>query len=189
MPKSVGRANAQSILRGSVTAAHRGAFSPPVAVARIGLCRANIALVVSYMPTRFKRRLSIRGSVITTARFRPPYIWFGCLFYLAILVFGSIPGWRAELGHYAPGFALHSSAYGFLAVVFYYGIITGPWGRFAFALATVAVMGAGDEFVQSFFPYRNADVRDWAVDVAAGLVAALLLVAIEHRQRLASRRF
>lgn len=131
----------------------------------------------------------MRRSVINTVRFRAPYIAFGCLFYLAILVFGSIPGMRAQLGRYASGLTLHSTAYGFLAVVFYYGIITRSWGRFAFAVATIAVMGAGDEFVQTFFSYRSGDIRDWAVDVAAALATALVMVAIDHRQRLAGRDF
>ncbi len=40
---------------------------------------------------------------------------------------------------------------------------------------TVAVNGALDEGVQSFFPYRAAAVTDWVIDVAAaGLVSALL---------------
>lgn len=122
-----------------------------------------------------------------TTRFRPPCLWIGSLFYLAILVFGSIPGWRATLGNYAPGFALHSTAYGFLAVIFYFGIFASPWGRLGFALTTVAAMGAGDEFVQSFFPFRNASVQDWAVDVAAGLVTCLVLMAIDQRLKLAGR--
>jgi VanZ family protein len=39
----------------------------------------------------------------------------------------------------------------------------------------VALMGAGDEFVQSFFPYRGADVRDWAVDCTSAILVSLLL--------------
>jgi VanZ family protein len=38
-------------------------------------------------------------------------------------------------------------------------------------------MGAIDEFVQSFFPYRTASVTDWLVDVGAGTLAAAALRA------------
>jgi len=124
-----------------------------------------------------------------TTRFRPPCLWIGSLFYLAILVFGSIPGMRAALGHYASGLTLHSTAYSFLAVMFYFGIFALPWGRLGFALTTVTAMGAGDEFVQRFFPFRGASVQDWGVDVAAGLVTCLVLMAIDQRLRLAGRNF
>jgi VanZ family protein len=36
-------------------------------------------------------------------------------------------------------------------------------------------MGALDEYVQSFFPYRSADVMDWVVDVSAGIFSAAIL--------------
>jgi VanZ family protein len=40
---------------------------------------------------------------------------------------------------------------------------------------TIAVMGALDEFVQSFFPYRHAAVSDWVVDCSSAIIIALLL--------------
>lgn len=46
------------------------------------------------------------------------------------------------------------------------------------AVIVATAMGAGDEFVQSFLPYRGASVLDWGIDIAASLVAAATMVVI-----------
>jgi len=98
--------------------------------------------------------------------------------YLAIVVIGSIPGARADIGHYAPGVVLHSLAYASLAFLWFTGSAGSAPARAAKAVLAIAAMGAGDEFVQSFFPYRGADVRDWMVDCAAAIVTCALLWAL-----------
>ena len=95
--------------------------------------------------------------------------------YLTILVAGSIPGARAEIGHYASGVVLHSLAYAILAALCFSAVGGTPGQRAAKAVLVVAAMGAGDEFVQSFFPYRGASVHDWAVDCMAAALACSLL--------------
>jgi VanZ family protein len=97
------------------------------------------------------------------------------LMYLTIVVWGSIPGARAQIGHYAPGPVLHSIAYAVLAFLWFTGSAGNVAARAAKAVLAVAVMGAGDEFVQSFFPYRGAAVGDWMVDCAAALVTSTVL--------------
>jgi VanZ family protein len=103
------------------------------------------------------------------------------LMYLTIVVWGSIPGARAEIGHYAPGPVLHSTAYAVLAFLWFTGSAGSPVARAAKAVLAVALMGAGDEFVQSFFPYRGAAVGDWMVDCAAALVTSAVLCVILPR--------
>lgn len=98
--------------------------------------------------------------------------------YLTIVVVGSIPGARADIGHYAPGVVLHSLAYATLAFLWFTGSSGSAPARAAKAVLAVAVMGAGDEFVQSFFPYRGADVHDWLVDCAAAIATSALLWAL-----------
>lgn len=100
------------------------------------------------------------------------------LMYVAILVAGSIPGARAEIGEYASGPVLHSTAYAVLAFLWFTGSTGSPMARAAKAVLAVAVMGAGDEFVQSFFPYRGAAVRDWMVDCGAALATSVVLCAL-----------
>ena len=47
--------------------------------------------------------------------------------------------------------------------------------RALLSVLMVAAMGALDEFIQSFLPYRRGAVSDWLVDItAATLVAAAL---------------
>jgi VanZ family protein len=46
------------------------------------------------------------------------------------------------------------------------------------------LMGALDEYVQSFFPYRHAAIGDWYVDVSAGIfMSALLWAFLETKRR------
>lgn len=95
--------------------------------------------------------------------------------YVAILVMGSIPGARAEIGVLASGIVLHSLAYGTLAALLFGGVAGPPGRRAAVAVVGVMAMGAGDELLQSMLPYRNGNPIDWLVDVSAALVVTLLL--------------
>ena len=103
------------------------------------------------------------------------------LMYGAILVMGSIPGARAEIGHYAPGIVLHSLAYATITFLLFIGGSGNACRRAIKALLTVAVMGACDEIVQSFLPYRSGAVADWLVDCGASLLTACLLWAVMPR--------
>jgi VanZ family protein len=95
--------------------------------------------------------------------------------YLLILILGSMPGARADIGQYATGVVLHSVAYSILTVLLFSGNNGNRSERAVKTVLTIMAMGAFDEYVQSFFPYRSADVMDWAVDVSSGIVSATLL--------------
>ena len=112
---------------------------------------------------------------------RPLYVAAAIAMFLMIITIGNIPGARADIGAYAPGAVLHSIAYAVLAALWFTGGRGSPLARAGKAVLAVAVMGAGDEFVQSFFPYRGADIRDWAVDVGAAIVAGSLLTLLAAR--------
>lgn len=105
------------------------------------------------------------------------------LLFAGIVIAGSVPGARAEVGHFATGLVLHSMAYGFLALLWFLGADGTPPARALKAIACIALMGAVDEGVQSFLPYRTGDVRDWLVDVAAALVVATVLAVLATRTR------
>ncbi|MEO7496258.1 MAG: VanZ family protein [Massilia sp.] len=100
-----------------------------------------------------------------------------CAFALftGIIVFGSIPGARAEIGNFASGLVLHGCAYAGICALLFTGYAGSANQRALKAVLTVALMGALDEIVQSFLPYRHGAVSDWMVDVGAALLAALLL--------------
>lgn len=97
--------------------------------------------------------------------------------YAAILVMGSIPGARAEIGQVASGIILHSVAYAILALLIYGGSTGSSSLRALKAIGAVMAMGAGDELVQSFLSYRHGDIHDWYVDVTAATLCAALLRA------------
>ena len=104
---------------------------------------------------------------------------YGCgvLMYAAIIGMGSIPGARAEIGNYASGMVLHSLAYATITFLLFTGSTGTARQRAIRSVLTVAAMGAFDELVQSFLPYRNGAVADWLVDCNAALITSALLWA------------
>lgn len=96
-----------------------------------------------------------------------------------IVVAGSIPGARAEVGTYASGVVLHGLTYAGLATLWFLGSTGTPVQRALKAMLAIALMGAFDEWVQSFFPYRSGDIRDWLVDVSAATFASTVLAVLD----------
>ena len=97
------------------------------------------------------------------------------IIFLLILILGSIPRARAELGVVASGLVLHSLAYSAITFLLFTGLDGPKRSKFVQAVLIVAVMGAIDECIQSFFPYRHAAFSDWLVDFVASLVTAFVL--------------
>ena len=98
--------------------------------------------------------------------------------YGLIIILGSIPGARAEVGEYASGLILHSIAYAVLTFLLFSGTAGAPFQRGVKSVLTVMTMGAFDEFVQSFFPYRGAAFSDWLIDCGAAIVTSITLWAL-----------
>ncbi len=110
------------------------------------------------------------------------------LLYAAIVVLGSVPGARADVGQYASGILLHSCAYSVLTFLVFSGSAGTPGQRALKAIATIALMGAGDEINQSFLTYRHGSIMDWLIDMNAAVLTALLCRALwpTLQRRLAS---
>lgn len=102
--------------------------------------------------------------------------------YAAILVMGSVPGARAEIGMVASGIVLHSLAYGTLAALLFGATAASPARSAVTAVLGIMAMGAVDELVQSMLPYRNGNPADWLVDVTAALLIALVLWRLAPRR-------
>lgn len=110
------------------------------------------------------------------------------MLYLLILIIGSLPGARADIGEVASGVLLHSTAYAGLTYLLFSGSNGGRPVRALKAVLTIAAMGALDEYVQSYFPYRHASVGDWMVDCTSAIItSAVLCVLWPQLQRLAGR--
>lgn len=95
--------------------------------------------------------------------------------YVLVILIGDIPGVRADVGQYASGGVLHSFGYGVLALILFSGTAGGMARRALLSVLMVAAMGALDEFIQSFLPYRHGAVSDWVVDVTAATAVVLPL--------------
>lgn len=121
-------------------------------------------------------------------RLRSARIKTALVLYAGIIVAGSIPGARAEVGEFAPGVVLHGLAYAFLTLLWFLGSTGSGPVRAAKAVLAIALMGAGDELVQSFLPYRSGAVRDWMIDVSAAVVTSALLAVIVPQQRTVRQR-
>ncbi|WP_420472693.1 VanZ family protein [Noviherbaspirillum sp. ST9] len=97
----------------------------------------------------------------------------GLALYLAVILIGSIPGARAEVGEVASGLVLHFVTYACIAYLLACGAAGSLTARAIKAFCIVVVMGALDEGIQSFLPYRNGALADWMVDMSAALFVTL----------------
>jgi len=105
--------------------------------------------------------------------------------FAMILILGSIPGARQDIGHVASGLILHSCAYAGITFLLFTGGSGTLAARALKAVLIVAAMGAADELVQSFLPYRRGTVGDWLVDVTSSVVTAAIMWAMWKRHKVA----
>lgn len=120
---------------------------------------------------------ALLSKLVLGEQLRPLRYCSALLLFGAIVVAGSIPGARAEIGNLASGIVLHSAAYGCLTFLLYTGTTGTRRYRVVRSLLTVAAMGAVDELVQGLLPYRVGTLLDWAVDCSAAALTAALLWA------------
>ena len=129
----------------------------------------------------------IKQLLLTSSHSRLRY-WTAIVLYLMILVLGSIPGARQDIGNVASGLVLHSLAYAGLTFLIFTGGKGSVPQRAGKAVLTIALMGALDEMVQSLFPYRHGAVSDWLVDCNAALLTAGFMWALWTRFRIQPSR-
>ncbi|MES2015644.1 MAG: VanZ family protein [Pseudomonadota bacterium] len=111
-------------------------------------------------------------------RLRPWRCAAALTLFILIVTIGSIPGARMEIATLASGLVLHAFAYGCITFLMYTGSRGSALQRAAKAVLTVMLMGAIDESVQSFLPYRHGAVSDWMVDASSAFLTAGLLWAL-----------
>ncbi len=129
----------------------------------------------------------IKQFILTNSHARLRY-WTAIVLYLMILVLGSLPGARQDIARVAPGLILHSVAYAGLTFLLFTGGTGSLAQRAGKAVLTIALMGALDEYVQSFFPYRHGAVSDWLVDCNAAVLMAAFMWALWTRLRIQPSR-
>jgi len=116
--------------------------------------------------------------LVFDSRYRKVRLALALVIYSLVLILGSVPGARQEMGKLASGVVLHSLTYGFITVMLFGGLGKMTLRPALLSLAIVAALGALDEYVQSFFPYRTANVADWGIDVLSGLFSLGVLLVI-----------
>lgn len=97
----------------------------------------------------------------------------GLALYLAVIILGSIPGARHEIGEVASGLILHFATYSCIAFLLACGAAGNATAKAVKAFCIVAVMGAVDEAIQSLLPYRHGAITDWMIDISAALFTTL----------------
>jgi VanZ family protein len=98
------------------------------------------------------------------------------LLYLLIVGLGAVPGVRAQAGALAPGLVLHALAYSAIAYLLFTGYPQQTPARAMVCWMLIAAMGGLDEYIQTYFPYRNGRIEDWLVDVCAALTMLAFLL-------------
>lgn len=121
---------------------------------------------------------SFLSLLVLDERLRPLRFWTALCLFLLIVAIGSIPGARAEIGNVASGIVLHSLAYSCVTFLLFTGSRGSRTQRAVKAVGAALAMGALDELVQGFLPYRVGAVSDWMVDASAALLTAGLLWAL-----------
>lgn len=83
------------------------------------------------------------------------------LFFLALVTIGNLPGLAAQMSDAYGDKRLHLAAYATLTCLAYASFNRRPA---LLALLSATALGALDEGIQSFFPYRQADLLDlWPI--------------------------
>lgn len=121
---------------------------------------------------------SLLNLLVLDERLRRQRFYFALVLFTAILIVGSIPGARQEIGVFATGIILHSVAYATLTILMFTGVQGSRHRRAIIASVAVIAMGGLDELVQSALPYRVGSLSDWLVDTVACLVTAATMWAL-----------
>lgn len=102
----------------------------------------------------------------------------GLIFFAVMVAIGSIPGEAPALSAKVPDKLLHFVAYSFLTGCIFGSLSGGLWSRSWRSVLYVGMLGALDENIQRFLPYRSCDIADWAFDMLAAVCSVLILSLI-----------
>jgi VanZ family protein len=109
------------------------------------------------------------------------FYWLPVLFYISmIFYFSSLSNPPAPMHFDNADKIEHLCEYGLFSLLLGRAIrrTVAPHSALASVMITaslVMMVGAADEYYQSFVPGRDSDVWDWATDSSAGILAQLLL--------------
>ena len=121
------------------------------------------------------------SGVFPRLHLRVGWFWAASGFFILLIVLGSLPGTADALSQRYGDKLLHTLAYSVMALLYFFSYAGDKLPRSLVTVGTIALLGALDETVQSFLPYRNASLTDWCFDIAAALLVVGLLVSLASR--------
>ena len=110
-------------------------------------------------------------------------LWFLSIAWAAIIFwFSSMPG--TDVPSILPDYIPHFVEYAILGFLVWGAVrLTKkqqPAGLVSlWAVCITSIYAVSDEFHQSFIPGRTPDIKDWAVDTAAAIVAAAVMWSVK----------
>jgi VanZ family protein len=110
------------------------------------------------------------------------------LFFLLMIGIGSIPNEANKLSAVVPDKLLHMTAYGFLSALLYIGQRPDKRWRGLTVILAIGILGALDETIQSFFPYRTAGLPDWLFDMLSACIVVTALSLTKWSRGVAPKR-
>lgn len=113
-----------------------------------------------------------------------PWLAIALIFFLFMIIVGSLPGNAQALTEKINDKILHFLAYSLLTVLIYLSLSTTHLRKFTLTLSIIAILAMTDELIQSTMTFRNASLYDLSVDIlAASLIASCLsLLTINNRK-------
>lgn len=113
-----------------------------------------------------------------------PWLAIALIFFLLMIIVGSLPGNAQALTEKINDKILHFLAYSLLTVLIYLSLSTTHLRKFTLTLSIIAILAMTDELIQSTMTFRNASLYDLSVDIlAASLIASCLsLLTINNRK-------
>jgi VanZ family protein len=113
-----------------------------------------------------------------------PWLAIALIFFLFMIIVGSLPGNAQALTEKINDKILHFLAYSLLTALIYLSLSTTHLRKFTLTLSIIAILAMTDELIQSTMTFRNASLYDLSIDIlAASLIASCLsLLTINNRK-------
>ncbi len=113
-----------------------------------------------------------------------PWLAIALIFFLFMIIVGSLPGNAQALTEKINDKILHFLAYSLLTVLIYISLSTTHLRKFTLTLSIIAILAMTDELIQSTMTFRNASLYDLSVDIlAASLITSCLSLLTKNNRK------
>lgn len=113
-----------------------------------------------------------------------PWLAIALIFFLFMIIVGSLPGNAQALTEKINDKILHFLAYSLLTALIYLSLSTTHLRKFTLTLSIIAILAMTDELIQSTMTFRNASLYDLSVDIlAASLITSCLSLLTKNNRK------